>query len=816
MDKLATLLQRETIVSSIYQKCVSVGTWVWLDGASGTGKSWLLQAIEKSWRDNGGDLVLCLGNSSRSFLELAPWISTADLLDGRRAQSAYDLVTIGVRGLPGGSALSGFVEWLGKRRERGLDFLSSGMIHVLYALERSCLKTNILIIVDDVHYLDDASKKFLLALADPAVQARFRFAGRASFLIACTPEQEAVGSKELIAQLRKLASHSVTVLPCAKGDYPAVLSALGLRHPIDPDVADALYEVTNGHLKLAAELVAILNDAQGSLPCWQMGGMPDFLSGLIKNRMERFERLIASSAHLLKAAACLGVSFSKRELSCAFGNEALFERVLAVAKRESMLDGDEELRFRHEILRNGVLKGMSEETPEYHRKIGECLVAIRPGDYALRLYHAAATGERDKADALAFMVEMQVLRGELSIRAKDDAFAAAGHDATHHRKRLDGLAAAIAAIDTGRYEEAIAICSAFDEADEVVEAETAYWLGLAYYKQRTSTAYERARTILLEWHYLEREPELWRRISATLLAVLATLDRSEEANALERELKAHCRKRRGHDPSAKDMYYAVLRKAEILHPAELATPFIEQAVRHFRPASEVDLPRHPFQYIAALTNLSGNLFTLGRYEEASLTGQEALAAYMRLGDVHRLVEPYKLANNAYISAFRAAHIPADQAAAMLSGSIGTDLLLQDRILCRNNLAVLHLSSGDYSRAEADLEGAYEHVKAMDLDAYYRAFVTANLAATLRIGGRNERARAVWTDHRAAVADLRGELRRVLSRRADLLTPHVEGSAHMVMDQWDKLLEDEEPVASTLWNGLRYGFLMSDIQVWSES
>ncbi|WP_144243540.1 ATP-binding protein [Azospirillum argentinense] len=816
MDQLATLLQREALVEGVYQHCVQIGTWVWLEGPSGVGKSWIVQAIGERWREEGGDLVLCFGNSGRSFLELAPWISTADVLDGRKAQSGYDLASIGLRALPGGSALSGFVDWLAKRRESGLDFLSSGMIRVLGALERSCLKTNILVIVDDVQYLDDASKKFLLALADPAVHARFRFAGRASFLIVRTPEHDAVGSTALLSQIRALAPHVMSVPPCSRDKFPAVLKELGIRVSMDDGVMDALYDVTKGHLKLAAELVVILNNADGTLPGWKDGAVPDFLSAVIRTRMHHVERLIASSAHLLKAAACLGLSFSKRELSCAFGNDAVFERVLAAAKREALLDGDDELRFRHEILRNGVLTGMAEETPEYHRKICACLVAIRPSDYALRLYHAAAAGDRDTADALAFMVETQVLRGELSVRARDDAFAAAGHDATRHQDRVANLATAIAAIDGGRYDDAIAICSAFADADEMVEAETAYWLGLAYYKQRTAAAYERARTTLLEWHYLKREPELWSRISATLLTVLATLDRHDEATALERELKAHCRSRRTYDPAAKDMYYAVLRKAEVLYPAELATPFIRQAVSHFGPSSPSDLPRHPFQYVAALTNLSGNLFTLGRFDEASRAGQEALTAYMRLGDIHRLVEPYKVANNAYIAAFRAGDMAAEQAAAMLAASIGGDLLLQDRILCRNNLAVLHLLAGDYGRAETEFAGAYEHVMGKGLDAYYRAFVTSNYAALLRVSGHHERAAGVWAEHRGAVAALSDELRRVLSRRADLLAARFADATPVTMHQWDGVLLDEEPLVSALWDGLRHGFLMSDIQVWSES
>ena len=174
-----------------------------------------------------------------------------------------------------------------------------------------------------------------------------------------------------------------------------VLRALGLRRPLDVQTCRSLYKLTRGHLKLASEIVRYLSESEldaaiGAAGKADAATVDRLAAALLRARLSSLPQSSENLERLLAIAACLGKSFSRRELECAFAEPGKFATALDLAQREEYVMGNgDALQFTHEIVQTALQYLETPETATYHDRLAECIRHLRPGDYMRRFAHSA-------------------------------------------------------------------------------------------------------------------------------------------------------------------------------------------------------------------------------------------------------------------------------------------------------------------------------------------------------------------------------------------------------------------------------------------
>jgi len=231
----------------------------------------------------------------------------------------------------------------------------------------------LLVIVDDVQWLDDASARVVRRLGRGARELGI------TVLLAARPEGFAVGGvDELVVEGLD------------------VDSSAALLHSVDPELSPTaiaqLVEVTAGNPLGLVELPRALTSGQRS------GVEPILASSGITSRMvaafgDRIRRL-PQPARLALIAAAAADAADARVLPAAFTQLGLAADVLDSAERDGLVRIDDEIRFRHPLVRAAAL-GDSSAT-ERHRV--EAALAEVVTDVERRTWHraSAAAGPDDE------------------------------------------------------------------------------------------------------------------------------------------------------------------------------------------------------------------------------------------------------------------------------------------------------------------------------------------------------------------------------------------------------------------------------------
>lgn len=142
----------------------------------------------------------------------------------------------------------------------------------------------------------------------------------------------------------------------------------------------------------------------------------------------------------------------------------------------------------------------------------------------------------------------------------------------------------------------------------------------------------------------------------------------------------------------------------------------------------------------------------------------------------------------------------------------------DKPLLRSNLAVLQIMAGDLTAPTDTLSELFASVSVRtDYDAYYVYFIGNNLAGALFASGQVDKAKAVWKRLDQAVRGL-DSTRLPYRKRHDIQAqcfgePMHEASPEM----WDTHITRRTaiPLEGPSWSFIGKGFLLSDLQYWSD-
>ncbi len=309
------------------------------------------------------------------------------------------------------------------------------LFHAIATLLRAAsLATPLLLILDDLHWADEASLHLLRFLVGELVDARVLIAA------ACR-DAELRRDAALTALVGELVTSSerLPLGPLAASEVGDLIAAVaGVAVP--GGVVARVHQRTGGNPLFVHEVTRLLLAdgalTEGDPACWRI---PEGVRAAIRYRLAA---LSPASREALAAAAVVGREFSVSLVAGVLGVTAV--RVLALldeAESLGMLQAVRDLadrrRFSHVLVRDTLYEDLpAEDRAVWHRRIGEAMAERHAGDLAPHLpalaYHFLQAGAAgDSARAVDY-----------ATRAGDRALALLAYEeaAGHYASALDALA----------------------------------------------------------------------------------------------------------------------------------------------------------------------------------------------------------------------------------------------------------------------------------------------------------------------------------------------------------------------------------------
>jgi len=792
-----------------------------IEGPSGSGKSWLVGAVCDRWRTGDRPVVRVAGDAQYSRRVRYPFTSaiarlTSRLDDWRLAKSAG--AKVAGAALPSGGLATFVVDVIANSREnqqkRAARFLSDEEREILFHLQRLAGDSSLLLAVDNLHFLDTASVDLLVALRDPQVVEAYPFL--AQMRIVCAGAELLTPSPAVDIVVRNLDPKRLTLPHAPREHVASILRLMGATIDLPDDVVDFCAQVSGGHL----EVLRLIAEYIGQDPARPKrltvdGRTTHSLYFLFEERVRSLGdegRLILEALELLAVA---GATISDPELECLLTEP--YGYLAGAAKRAielNILRRESGRRsFSHEIVQRMFLDRVEARRPEVHEKFARCIARLRSGDYASRAYHYDRAGRADDALIMRFVDYLQRLRNGDAALGTDiaDLIAEAAPDVAEF---IAALSHAWTVFRSGEPRAAHAILENLSDVyPPVLMAEKDYLAARCVKTHGSADARAYMVEILRRWR--DEPPvefEQWFRLMSIL--TIMQVDHSDYAGArvTSRLIAIQLATRTSFDPFADSARHIIDRRDAALFQAEIAAQRCRRAVQFFT-GSDPSSPRNPMQLYFALTNLGANLLMIGEFADAQRVATEAVGMHAAMPSIRfpRLQIPL---NNLLVAALRSESVTPEQAVRSMRAVVESTPDPGDAILIDNNMAVMSALAGDLNVA-VEILGAV--VQRLPRDGYYSYFVRTNLTCFQHLADGHAGARAQWLVLATGIPTIPEGDRIALEKRHELLTNAFDTvGIGDVQRWWNYLNETVPPQVGPVWKFYGYGFLMSDIQFWSEA
>ena len=268
----------------------------------------------------------------------------------------------------------------------------AGTLHGLYWLTANlAMRAPVLLAVDDAHWADEPSLRFLAYLAR-------RLDSTPVALIICLRAEEEGSSSDLFADIRSNPSAwDVQPSPLPPSGVEKLLEALE-GGPVEPDFARACRDATGGNPFLLGELVRALRADGVPFTAAGIERVNEVTPPTVARRVRAtLDRLGPTARGMAQATAVLGEDV-ELDLAAELANVPMNDAAAAAAQlvHAGILDDATTLRFRHPILSSSVRANQfATERAAAHTRAAELLRArgAEPERIALQLMQASPAGD---------------------------------------------------------------------------------------------------------------------------------------------------------------------------------------------------------------------------------------------------------------------------------------------------------------------------------------------------------------------------------------------------------------------------------------
>jgi DNA-binding CsgD family transcriptional regulator/tetratricopeptide (TPR) repeat protein len=355
VDDGQALLERDTALAGIDQHLreaiAGAGSLLVLEGPAGIGKTRLIQAAGRHGRELGLTTLSARGSElERDFAYgLVRQLFEAPLVAAAPAERAELLA--------GAAGHAAALFGVAAAQDDVADALLDPSFAVLHGLYWLCANLGrrcpLLLCIDDVHWADQASLRFLHYLGRRLEELPI------AVVAAARPARSADGSP-LLAALAAGPLADVVVLAPLSERAVAELVRRGLGADVEPAFAAACHEATGGVPFLVRELIRAVAEA-GIKPAAAASPRVTALAprAVAHSVVQRLSRLSAPARALAPAAAVLG----EADLRLAAGLGGVDPGAAAIAADElaaaGILEPGRPLRFAHPVVRAAVEADLS-------------------------------------------------------------------------------------------------------------------------------------------------------------------------------------------------------------------------------------------------------------------------------------------------------------------------------------------------------------------------------------------------------------------------------------------------------------------------
>jgi DNA-binding CsgD family transcriptional regulator len=357
-ERTPNLIGRESALSAVGEALDGVthtGSLVLVRGEVGIGKTRLLEEFAARV---AGDAHVVRGGCVEG-VSYAPWTEAL-----RRLLSSADLVAADDLPRRVRSEVARLLPHLSLDEADSSRVDESAGQHLLFEavvefLTYVASRTRLVLVVDDLHWVDPASSELLRYVANNL--------GRVPILLVVTYRAEdAAAARDLIAQLARLANRQIALTPLAE-DSTAEMAEILLGPDASPTDVRRIAHDADGNPLFVEELVAALGTT----------GVPQTVRDLM---LARFSVLDEPSRHLVRTAAVIGATAPQAWLAAAAGldDNATRGAARAAVERGLLIAGGDgtSYDFRHALLREAVLDELlPDERVALHHAIAAALTA---------------------------------------------------------------------------------------------------------------------------------------------------------------------------------------------------------------------------------------------------------------------------------------------------------------------------------------------------------------------------------------------------------------------------------------------------------
>lgn len=265
-------------------------------------------------------------------------------------------------------------------------------------LDTSCKAGTIVLLLEDIHWIDSASEELLRRLVERDAQA--------NLLVVHTRRPEYAPPWRGAAAVRTIA-----LQPLAEDDIRQLAQMRLGVDTLPPSLAEKLSQRAGGNPLFGEEILSFLMDGGGLRiedgEVWFDGeiaehGLPASLQALLTARTDRLPK---DDRAILQAAAAIGRRFDPGLLSLAVGDKIETGAALARLEAQHVISrepGSADYVFRHVLWRDAVYEGMiKDRRVAIHLCIGEALETRNAGRLSesaeALAYHYGFTGQNDRA-----------------------------------------------------------------------------------------------------------------------------------------------------------------------------------------------------------------------------------------------------------------------------------------------------------------------------------------------------------------------------------------------------------------------------------